>query len=46
MLVRDATLEDVEALCSIYNHYIEHTTIDFEEQRLQTEAFALAIPGW
>lgn len=30
-------------LCAIYNHYIEHTTITFDEQSLQPEAFALQI---
>ncbi|WP_456417335.1 N-acetyltransferase family protein [Thiolapillus sp.] len=45
MLIRDATLEDAAALCSIYNHYITRTTITFEEQPLQTEAFAERIRG-
>ncbi len=32
MLVRDITLQDAQALCAIYNHYIEHTTITFEDR--------------
>ncbi len=31
-MIRDATLDDSEAIARIYNHYIEHTAITFEEQ--------------
>jgi L-amino acid N-acyltransferase YncA len=30
-MIRKATVEDAEAICTIYNHYIENTTISFEE---------------
>ncbi len=43
MQVRDVTRNDAVALCFIYNHYIEHTTITFEEQTLQPDAFARRI---
>ncbi len=31
-MIRKATAEDAEAICTIYNHYIENTTISFEEE--------------
>ena len=31
-MIRKATVEDAEAICTIYNHYIENTTISFEEE--------------
>jgi len=40
MRVRDAGIGDAQILCSIYNHYIEHTTVTFEEQALQPEEYA------
>ncbi|WP_293652982.1 GNAT family N-acetyltransferase [Thiolapillus sp.] len=43
MRIRDVQVGDAEILCAIYNHYIEHTTITFDEQSLQPEAFALQI---
>ncbi|WP_457666254.1 N-acetyltransferase family protein [Thiolapillus sp.] len=43
MHVRDARVEDAEALCAIYNHYIEHTIITFDEQVLQPAIFAERI---
>ena len=30
-LIRDATPEDVTAICQIYNHYVAKTIITFEE---------------
>lgn len=43
MHVRDVMPSDAVALCSIYNYYIEHTTITFEEQILQAGVFAQRI---
>lgn len=34
MKVRPSTPSDAEAICTIYNHYIEHTVITFEEIQL------------
>ena len=31
MLIRPCTSSDTAAICAIYNHYIEHTVITFEE---------------
>lgn len=31
MNIRSCTAHDVPAICAIYNHYIEHTVITFEE---------------
>ncbi|MDD5090507.1 MAG: GNAT family N-acetyltransferase [Candidatus Wallbacteria bacterium] len=30
-MIRAATMEDAPAVCRIYNHYIEHTCVTFEE---------------
>lgn len=38
-MIRTATPADAEQLCTIYNHYIEHTTITFEEKTLTTAEF-------
>jgi L-amino acid N-acyltransferase YncA len=34
-VIRHATLDDAAAVCVIYNHYIQHTTITFEEVLLE-----------
>ena len=34
MLIEPCQPDDVAAVCEIYNHYIEHSTITFEEQTL------------
>jgi L-amino acid N-acyltransferase YncA len=31
MLIRPCTPNDISAICAIYNHYIDHTVITFEE---------------
>lgn len=36
-MIRPITQEDVPFICSIYNHYIEHTIITFEEQPVSVE---------
>lgn len=30
-MIRDVTIADAEAICKIYNHYVQNTTITFEE---------------
>ena len=35
--IRDAGAEDAKAICDIYNHYIEHTFITFEETLLKVD---------
>lgn len=35
--IRDATPNDAAALAAIYNHYIEHTIITFEEELLSAQ---------
>jgi L-amino acid N-acyltransferase YncA len=39
-MIRCATLTDAAAIAHIYNHYIEHTVITFEEQPLSAEQMA------
>lgn len=34
MQIRDCEPQDAEHICDIYNHYIQHTTITFEEHPL------------
>ncbi|MEM7016642.1 MAG: arsinothricin resistance N-acetyltransferase ArsN1 family B [Pseudomonadota bacterium] len=36
-MIRDVQLEDAGAICEIYNPYIEHTVISFEEETVSTE---------
>ena len=43
LVVRNVELDDAEALCAIYNHYIEHTTVTFEERSLEPQTFARRI---
>ncbi len=43
MIVRNVGLDDAGALCAIYNHYIEHTIVTFEEQPLRRETFVQRI---
>lgn len=41
--VRPVQPEDAAAICDIYNHYIEHTAITFEEVRLAPDEMAARI---
>ena len=31
-MIRNATIDDVAAICNIYNHYVLNTTVTFEEE--------------
>lgn len=39
-MMRPATATDAPALCAIYNHYIEHTTVTFEEEPIAPDEMA------
>jgi L-amino acid N-acyltransferase YncA len=41
--VRNATAADAPDICAIYNHYVEHTPITFEEEPVAAEAMARRI---
>ena len=36
-MIRPVELTDAPAICKIYNHYIEHTVVSFEEQTVTNE---------
>ncbi len=36
-MIRDVTIDDADAICDIYNHYIDNTTVTFEEEPVQVE---------
>lgn len=36
-MIRHATLDDAAAICHIYNYFIEHTIVTFEEEQLPVE---------
>ncbi len=36
-MIRNIRLDDAEAICGIYNHYVLHTTITFEEEAVSPE---------
>ncbi len=42
-LIRQVTPDDAVTICDIYNHYIAHTTITFEEVLLTAEEMAARI---
>ncbi|WP_049630708.1 arsinothricin resistance N-acetyltransferase ArsN1 family B [Cellvibrio sp. pealriver] len=37
MIIRPCTINDITAICAIYNHYIENTVITFEETPVSIE---------
>lgn len=39
MLIRTANLNDAASICQIYNYYIEHTVITFEEDAVSVESY-------
>jgi phosphinothricin acetyltransferase len=36
-MIREATAQDAERICAIYNHYVMGTTITFEEEAVSAE---------
>lgn len=46
LVVRDANAADAAALCSIYNHYIEHSTVSFELEPLDERAMSERIDAY
>ena len=40
IIIREARPSDAEALCKIYNYYVQNTAITFEEDALSVEDFA------
>jgi len=43
LLLRDATPDDADAIVAIYNHYIDNTTISFEETPVSAAAMRQRI---
>jgi L-amino acid N-acyltransferase YncA len=43
LLLRDATADDAPAIAAIYNHYILHSTISFEEEAVSVDAIRQRI---
>ena len=43
LILRSATSEDAGAIAAIYNHFITHTTISFEEEPVSASAIAQRI---
>lgn len=39
-LLRDCTLHDAAAICAIYNHYVQQTSITFEESAVSAKEMA------
>jgi L-amino acid N-acyltransferase YncA len=46
MTIRPVTQDDATAIAAIYNHYIVHTTISFEEEELAPEQMAARIADY
>ncbi len=44
-MIRSVQPTDAAAICAIYNHYVLHTTISFEEEAVSPEAMAQRIAG-
>lgn len=42
-MIRPATINDAQQLADLYNYYIRHTLITFEEEELTTDQFAERI---
>lgn len=39
-MIRPATPKDARAVCDIYNYYIEHTIVTFEEEKISEQEMA------
>jgi len=42
-MIREVQTQDVAALCAIYNHYVEHTTVTFKTAPVSEEEMAGTI---
>lgn len=42
-MIRPATADDAAQICDIYNHYVTHTAITFEESPVTPEDMAQRI---
>lgn len=42
-MIRDACSEDAEAIASIYNYYVVHTPVTFEEEPVTASQMAVRI---
>ena len=42
-MIRNATIDDAAQLADLYNYYIRHTLITFEEVPLSADEFAARI---
>jgi phosphinothricin acetyltransferase len=45
-MIRPVTAADAAAICAIYNHYVLHTTANFEEQTIPPELMAAHIAAY
>lgn len=39
-MIRPVTLADVQAICDLYNYYVEHTAVTFEEDLISLDEMA------
>lgn len=46
MEIRRCAPDDIEAICDIYNHYIRHTSITFEETPLSLEEMQARVESY
>lgn len=46
MVIRSCTTRDFAAVCEIYNHYIENTTVTFEEVTLSVSDMSARIASY
>ncbi len=42
-MIRSVTREDAAELCTLYNYYIEHSIVTFEEELVDADAFQVRI---
>lgn len=42
-MIRPATIEDAPHICDIYNHYIAHTAVTFEEEPVSADTMSTRI---
>ena len=42
-MIRSCKIKDAQAIADIYNYYVEHTTVTFDEEPMATEEIAYRI---